>query len=173
MDRNSEIRKLLTGQYRMQDGIIIALGEMKLKNFLNWQGLPSGADNAGLFGVSSHAEEFECDSSISDPLSAFMSVLIRYGKLTALASEPDAVGFLDRRTIQDTMLYLLEETSTGFRLTIYTGRSPLAKTNITRAFGHVVKELPEAFHIVETINVDNPQKKKGLKEKVRSIGGRM
>lgn len=167
MDRNSEVKKLLTGQYTMRDGIVIAIEEMKLGNLLNWQGMPNGGDNAGILGVSRQVTEYEYDSSVEDPLHALMAILIRYGKLTALQTAPDAVGFLDRRTLKNTVLYVLEETMrNSFRLSVYTARSAASPMALSRATSLFEKELPEGFVKIE-VSIEPEEKRKGLRNPFR------
>lgn len=168
MDKDKEIKKLLSGQYRTVDGINIAIEEMKLKNFIGWQGIPNGAENVSVLGFSSETLQIESDGSLENPLQELMRLLIRYGKLTALANAPDAVGFLDRNNLSNVVLYVIEEKAPGstIEMSVYTAKGAAAPLTLRRAVKTVIEQLPDGLSKVET----EAERKKREKKEQRKEG---
>lgn len=167
VDLTGEIRKLLTGRYHIVDGIIIAFDDNTFKNLLGWQGLPTGGNNAMILGVNAEAFEYEYDSlKISEPLQEIMKILIKYGKLTALAASPNSVGFLVKN-INTSYLYVVDETNTNrIRVSVYTSRSTTSSLTFRKAFKDLDDELPEGFSkfVYEEDEGDRKDKKKHKKK---------
>ena len=160
-DTLKEIKKLLRGEFVVKDGITIAIEDFKLKNLVGWQGYLNGSGNVNTLGVSSEVREYVCDDTVEEPLNAFMRILIKYGQTTALASKPDAVGFLAIHGLGNTMLFVLEETGWGrMRISIYTARTATASLVLNRAIKMIEEELPSGVEKVEVIDVDDKKKRK-------------
>lgn len=143
----SEVRKLLTGRYHIVDGIIIAYEDNTVRNLIGWQGLPTGGGNAIVMGITAEAYEYGFDDAkVDNPLEEVLKILMRYARLTALASNADAVGFLQNSVSLGNFLYVIEETLYGrLKVTVYTSRSATSSLCIKRAFKQLEDELPEGF----------------------------
>ncbi len=160
VDTSKEIRKLLRGEFVVKDGITIALEDFRLKNIVGWQGYLNGTANVNTLGVSSAVTEFSCDDTVEDPLHDFMRVLIKYGQLAALASKPDAVGFLATHGLGNTMLFVLEETEWGhMKISYYTARTATSAIVINRAMKLIEAELPSGAEKVENTETESGKKK--------------
>lgn len=171
LDLTSEIRRLLTGRYRIIDGIIIAYEDNTIRNLIGWQGLPTGGNNAMVLGISAESFEYDYDSSkISEPLQEVMRVLIRFGKITALSSRPDSVGFLVKN-INTSYLYVVDETKTNrIRIFVYTSRSATNALTFRKAFKDLEEDLPDGFvKYISEDDIDKDKKKK--KNKKHKNGG--
>lgn len=165
----NEIKKLLTGRYHIVDGILIAYEDNTVRNLMGWQGLPTGGGNAIVMGITAEAFEYGFDDAkIDNPLQEILKVLIRFARLTALASNADAVAFLQNSVTLGNFLYVVEETLYNrIKVTVYTSRSATSNMCIKRAFKQLEDELPEGFFKYESedeITINKKEKKNKKKE---------
>lgn len=157
MDSLSEIRKILTGRYTVVDNIIVAYTESAFKNVLGWQGVSGGAANALTLGIHEETREYTFPLDVENAEEEILKILINYGKVVALTSEPDSVGFLRRAAGGIADLYVVRAVDFNtVCVSVYTSRSATSQINSSRAFKVLENELSDKV----TITFISKEKKK-------------
>lgn len=144
MDSLSEIKKILTGRYTVVDNIIVAYADSKIQNVLTWQGISGGAANTFTLGVHEETREYQFPDYIENAEEEMMKILINHGKVVALTSEPNSVGFLRRAVGGVADLYIVRGIDANLvSVSVYTSKSTTAQINVSRAFKIIEDELSD------------------------------
>lgn len=160
MDNLSEIRKILTGRYTVVDNIIVAYADSKIQNVLTWQGISGGAANAFTLGIHEETKEYMFPNYIENAEEEMLKILINHGKVVALATEPNAVGFLRRAVGGVADLYVVKGLDSNLvSVTLYTAKSATAQINASRAFKIIEDELSDEVLVTPILKVKDDKKK--------------
>lgn len=160
MDNLSEIKKILTGRYTVVDNIIIAYAETNIRNVLTWQGVSGGAANAFTFGIHEETKEYTFPDNIENAEEEMLKILINHGKVVALQTEPNSVGFLRRAVGGVGELFVVRGLySNSVSVSVYLAKSATAQINASRAFKIIEDELSDEVLITPIIKVKEDKKK--------------
>ena len=157
MDKEKEIRAILSGRTYFQNGAYMAADRLTKINF---QGISSGSFAVSFFGVNHLTRRYQAKEPEIAAESA-IKIFSRLGRPVRFVSAPEEMACLVRPPFGNPSVMCLEQTEEGLLLNVYTARTPLAALSRMRAIAAFEKNLPQELRSgLEAENVAVPKAEK-------------
>ena len=103
------------------------------------------ADSSAIYGITSKSQTFSIAADAKNALQKLSKVFMRYGTMTVLQNDLEALACLRRKTFAKTVLVTAKNMGEGkILLTAHTGRSIMAKFTCKRTLKTLAKDLNKA-----------------------------
>ena len=157
MDKEKEIRAILSGRTYFQNGAYMAADRLTKINF---QGVSSGSFAVSFFGVNHLTRRYQAKEP-KIAVERVNRIFSRLGHPVRFASTPEEKACLVRPPFGNPSVMCLEQTEEGLLLNVYTARTPLAALSRMRAIAAFEKNLPQELRSgLEAENVAVPKAEK-------------